>query len=288
METNYSGNKVLDITVPFFQGIDLKIGPVLANPKGYPSSQLQKGLIIVSNGQELVEEGVGFGVPVLKRGGKTIFSGEIELTWLNMGSRKEFTAVYLMNLEERLTSQRLGSLKSKSLYQIKDHLADLYRRAPLLRGPLTFLSNLLRTIFRWQTVYEEAGCNYAVVINYSIDRKTKAITVTMDTTGASLEGITEVILMNEQGAHYFDTYSDDSGLLLKEDAIGNWDLVTSETASFLSSSQRIAFTLGQINGSLLYRGRESIDNRLAWSGFGYSLHPSKQHFSYSLVIGRSA
>jgi hypothetical protein len=287
METNHSGKKILDINFPFLQGISLKIRPVLANRKGYPSSRLQKGLIIVSNGQELAEEGVGFGVPVLKQGVKTIFAGEIELTWSNMGSRREIEAIYFMNLEEMLISQSLGSLKSESLYRIKNHLADLYRRAPLLRDPLTFLSNMLRSIFRWQTVYEEAGCNYAVKVNYSVDPKAKTIKVTMDTTGASLEGITEVILMNEQGAHHFDIYSDASGLLLKGDAIGKWDLVTSETASFLCSSQQIAFTLGQINGSRLFRGRESIDNRLAWSGFGYSFHPSIQHFTYTLEIGRS-
>jgi hypothetical protein len=278
----------LDITFPFFEDISLMIGPVLANCLDYPSSKLQKGLILIANDQELAEEGVGFGVPVLKQGVRTIFAGEIDLTWLNDGSQKVITAVFLMNLEERLVSEGRGKIRSESLYQVKNHLADLYRRVPLLRSPLTSLSNLLRSSFGWRTVYEDTRRDLAVKVNYSIDFSTRIITVAMDTTGAPLGDMTEVILMNEQGAHYFDTYSDVSGLLLQGDEIGGWDLVTSENASFLSRTQRLAFTLQQIDGACLYRGRELVDSRLAWSGFGYSLHPSKRHFIYPLRVGRPA
>lgn len=288
-ETNTGENfSEMEITFPFFQDIDLRIGPVLTNSKGYPSSRLQKGLILISDGQELAEEGIGFGVPVLKQGIKTIFAGEIELTWLNEGSRQEMSVIYFMNLEERLTSQSLGSIKSRSLHQIKNHLADLYRRFPISRGPLITLSNLLRSRFGWQTTFEDVGCKHAVKVNYAFDIKTRTIAVAMDTTGVPMDGVTEVILMNEQGAHYFDTYSDSSGLLLQGEAIGSWDIVTSEAASFHSSAHRLAFTLQQINGVRLYRGRELIGSRLAWAGFGYSLPPSNQRFSYTLGIERLA
>ena len=290
MEENHPGEEIsnMDITFPFFQDICLKIGPTLTNEEGYPSSRLQKGLILISNGQELAEEGVGFGVPVLKQGVKAIFSGEIELTWSNEGSHQEIAAIFFMNLVERLTSQSHGRIKSRSLYHIKDHLAELYRRFPLSRGALTTLSNMLRSGFGWQTTFEEAGCNYAVKVNYSVDINTRTIAVAVDMSGVPKDGVTEVILMNEQGAHYFDTYSDSSGLLLQGETIGSWEKVTSKTASFLSSAHRLAFTLHQINGVSLYRGRELIGSRLAWSGFGYSLLPSNQRFTYTVGIDKLA
>jgi len=43
--------------------------------ENYPSCRIQKGLILVHDNKDLSEEGVGFGVPVLKFGQKTIFPG---------------------------------------------------------------------------------------------------------------------------------------------------------------------------------------------------------------------
>lgn len=288
MLNHLTGEKASEmaITFPFFQDISIRLKPVLTNGKGYPSSQLQKGLILISNNQELVEEGVGFGVPVLKHGLDTIFAGDMELNWSNEEFDQEITVTFLMNLEERLTSRRFGTIKSRSLYQMKNYLADLYRRIPMSRGLLTSLSNMLRSSFGWQTTYEDAGCNYAVDVHYSVDSRSGTIMVTMDTTGTAMDGVTEVILMNEQGGHFFDTYSDSSGLLLQGKKIGSWEIVNSEKASFLCRAHRIAFTLQQISGARLYRGRELVGSRLAWSGFGYSLHPSKQSFSYPLRIER--
>jgi len=279
---------IMDISIPLFSEICLKIGPVSTNGESYPTSRLQKGLILISNDQELAEEGVGFGVPVLKLGVKTIFPGGIELACSEERSCQEIKAIFFMNLEERLTSQSLGSVKSRSLYWIKNHLADVYRRFPPARGPLTAISNSLRSSFGWQTTFEEAGYNYAVKVTYTVDSQAGVIAVEVDATGVPEAGVTEMILMNEQGAYHFDTYSDSSGLLLRGEAIGSWDEVTAERASFLSSAHHLAFTLQQIDGARLFRGRELIGSRLAWSGFGYCLPPTSRRFAYTLGIERLA
>ena len=245
----------MDITIPLFSDICLKIRPVFKNGGCYPTSRLQKGLILISNGQELMEEGVGFGVPVLKLGVKTIFPGGIELSCLDKGSRQEISAKYILNLEERITSHGLGSIESRLLYQIKNHLAELYRRSPLTRGPLTAISNAVRSSFAWQTTYEDAGYSHVVKVNYAIDCHTGVIAVEVDMVTLAEDGMTELILMNEQGAHHFDLYSDSSGLELKGEKIGSWNEVTAERASFRSNAHRLAFTLQQINGARLFRGR---------------------------------
>jgi hypothetical protein len=100
------------------------------------------------------------------------------------------------------------------------------------------------------------------------------------------DGITEIILMNEQGAHHFDQYRDANGVTLHGDEIGCWDEVTASFGAFISSSQRISFSLPQVEGARLFLGRELIGSRLAWSGFGYTFSPSLNHFRYVVTIKR--
>ena len=45
----------------------------------YPTRRLQKGLLLYAGEQELAEEGVGLGVPILKRGAQTVFPGSVRL-----------------------------------------------------------------------------------------------------------------------------------------------------------------------------------------------------------------
>jgi len=79
---------------------------------------------------------------------------------------------------------------------------------------------------------------------------------------------------------------DDDGLALEGDAIGTWDLVTAARASFVSTARGVAFSLGQVDGARLARGRELIGSRVAWSGFGYSFAPTLGAFGYELWIER--
>lgn len=276
------------IPIPLLAEICLKIGPAFTKTGNYPTSRLQKGLILISNGQELSEEGVGFGVPVLKLGVKTIFPGEIELECFTEGSHQKIAATFSLNLEERLTSHRLGNVESKLFYRIKNYFENLYLRFPPSRGPLMALSNALRSSYGWQTTFVDAGWDHEVKVNYDIDAEIGAIKVDVDAAGLTGSGVTEVFLMNEQGAHHFDTYSDSSGLLLKGDKIGSWDEVTAVRASFLSNAHHVAFGLQQVDGVRLFRGRELVGSRLAWSGFGYWLPPSCQRFTYMLTIDRLA
>lgn len=276
----------MDIRIPFFEEISLRIGPVFLNGEDYPSSQLQKGLILVSNGQELAEEGVGFGVPVLMKGLKTIFAGEMELGLSNEGLRQEITATYLMNLQERLVSGSSATIKSVALYRVKNQLEEVHRRYPLLRAPLISLSNWWRNVIGWRTVYEDAGCKHLIKVNYSVDLESRTVAVRMNTAREAMDGVNEIILMNEQGANYFDVYTDSSGLHLEGDEIGTWERVSSMRARFISKGQRLAFSLGQMDGATLFRGRELVASHLAWAGFGYSLPASRQEFAYTLGIER--
>ena len=267
-------------------GLSLKIGALTANGKEYPTTQLQKGLILLHDGQELAEEGVGFGVPVLKQGIRTIFPGHIELASQRRGSVWELTATFRLNLEEKIAAPGRASVESKPLYVVKNSLAALIRRFPRLRGLLTAASNGLRWMLGWETTFEDAGFCTTVKMIYTVASQTGKVDVEVDTSDLPTDSITEVVVMNEQGAHHFDRYLDSGGTSLGGKEIGCWDEVTAEEASFISSSHRVAFTLGRVKGARLFRGRELIGSRLAWSGFGYSFPPAVERFSYTVKIER--
>ena len=73
----------MELSGPLFGDLALTISDRTpsagAHDGRYPAARLQKGLLLVCPGRDLAEEGVGFGVPVLKRGAQTVFPGAMEL-----------------------------------------------------------------------------------------------------------------------------------------------------------------------------------------------------------------
>jgi hypothetical protein len=277
----------VEISIPVLAGLaglSLKIGAQAVEAKGYPSRRLQKGLVLFQGDQELAEEGVGFGVPVLKRGIQTIFPGDVEVASQRRGAVWEVTAVFRMNLEERIAVLGRGSLRSRRLYGMKNSLAALHRRVPLVRGPLTAASSGLRWMFGWETTYEEADFDGSVKVVYTVHGEAGRVIIEVDTAGVPLDRVSEVVVMNEQGARRFDRYRDSDGTCLQGDEIGTWDNVAAAEASFVSETGGLAFTLGQVPGARLFRGREMVGLRLSWAGFGYSLTPPAERFSYVVRI----
>jgi hypothetical protein len=275
----------MEIEVPLFQGLSLKIGDTHANGKEYPTALLQKGFILLYHDQELAEEAVGFGVPVLKRGLQTIFPGAVTLTWLQSGSSWHINAQYNLNLIEKFSSGRGKYIENRLFYNVKDFLAGVIRHIPLFRGLLTATSSNLRRMLNWETTYAYAGLSTEVKVIYTVEGEMGKVTVEIDTSGLPSD-ITEVVIMNEQGAHSFNRYQDSSGVSIQGDEIGCWDEVNAEEAWFESSTHKIAFKLGQVKGARLFRGRELIFSRLAWAGFGYSFPSFINRLRYEIRIER--
>jgi hypothetical protein len=274
------------LTVPLADGMSLSISDESAGGQ-FPTGRLQKGLLLVDHDRDLAEEGVGFGVPVVKRGLQTVFPGSMRLSWQDESSLWKATAAYEMNLVERLAGPDGRTVRPGPVYAAKDALAALHRRSPPLRGLLTATSDAVRRIFRWATAYERVASAGTLTVAYAIDRSRGAVSVAVDLTGLSAVGITEVAVMNEQGAQYFDRYEDADGTVLQGRQIGTWDPVSADWGSFISASQRIAFTVRQAPGARLHRGRELLGSRVAWSGFGYTFPPAPERFAYEVDIART-
>ncbi len=271
---------------PLSNGISLQIASGANGNTAYPTGTLQKGLVLVCDGQDLSEEAVGFGVPILKRGLQTIFPGEVELYPDKSGSPGKFTARYKLNLEEKIGRKDTGTINSRLVYAMKNRMAALIRHLPVVRKLLTGTSNLLRSTFSLKTTYQPDGFFTYVSLTYSIDSATGTVLVELIGQEIIPDHISEIIIMNEQGAHHFDRYQEGEGMSTAAEKIGCWDEVTSAIGTFISTRQKVSFSLPQVHGAKLFRGRELIGTRLAWSGFGYTFPPNLDKFKYEITLKR--
>lgn len=276
----------MKIDLPLNNGISVQISSGTDRGISYPTGRIQKGWTLFCDGQDLSEEAVGFGVPILKRGLQAIFPGEVELYAHENSSPVKFSARYKLNLEEKIARSGTGTINNRLVYTSKNFLAALIRRLPIVRKLLTGTSNLLRSTFSLKTTYEPNGFFTYVTLTYSLDADAGKIVVELIGKDFIPDSISEIIVMNEQGAHHFDQYHEADGTRKSGNEIGCWDEVLAASAAFISSRHRISFSLPQVPGARLYGGRELIGSRLAWSGFGYSFPPQLDHFSYAISIKR--
>jgi hypothetical protein len=275
------------VNIPLADGLALAIGDDHADGR-FPTGRLRKGLLLLCDGRDLAEEGVGFGVPVVKRGTQTVFAGDAELRSRHVGSRWEVTATFAMNLIERLAGPGGRTAGPGLLYPVKDALAALHRRSPPLRGMLTATSGALRRTFNWTTAYERVESRGAVAVTYVVHGGQGRVDVSVDLTGLRSPGITEVVVMNEQGARCFDRYVDADGAAQQGRRIGTWQPVTADWAAFVGAGENVSFTLQRVPDAQLFRGRELLGDRVAWSGFGYALSPALKAFAYDVRVSRPA
>ncbi len=278
----------MEIILPMFQEISLKMATEPAAVEKYPTAKLSKGLILMHAGQELNEEAVGFGVPVLKRGLLTIFPGAINVDHHRTGTASEIQAVFAMNLEERVAGSDQRNLTNRTVYAIKNFLAYLHRQLPVTRGPLTAVSTLMRRAFRWRTTFEEVESSARVRMRYSVQPADGMVAMEAELSDPGNGGITELIVMHEQGGNYFDRYQELGGAVVAGEKIGTWDEVKAREGSFICARHRISFACGQAIGARLFRGRELIGSRVAWSGFGHVFSPQAGRFQCTVSIRKSA
>jgi hypothetical protein len=263
--------------------------PAAAGHSAYPTDGLQRGLLLMDGGAELGGEGVGFGVPVLKRGARAVFAGEAEVT-RDAEAPGTVVITYVMDRAERLGGRRHASGLLIPLDLARELLALLYRRAPALRPALMVCSIGIRRLLRVQTRYEPIPPVVRVPVVYTLDADSSVLVVRVELRGLPPD-VTEVVVMNELGAAYFDQYTERGGRTETGRHIGAWDVVRAPSAGF-GGSGGVWFRLDRdpdaAVAARLYRGREQVRGRLAWAGFGYCFAPGPTSFSYAVRIGRSA
>ena len=248
-------------------------------------SALHKGLIIVYDGYERVEEGAGFGVPIIKYG-KTHFPSSAQCF---IEKTRNGTAILKAFEMDAVAKKKIGkkAYLDDSLYRFfRKQFERFYlgKNSPALG----FLLNKLMEFRKYagvKTEFVKIKSKGKVLVKYEVfDRR---IRIEVDFTELEMAGCREILMLNEQGALLFTKYSDSHGLSLSEKQISGWKLVTAKNASLSNQTETLKFTLTNQKPAYLFRGREQTKNRFCWSGLSYSLSPPQTKFAYEIQIHES-
>ena len=243
---------------------------------------LQKGLVLMLDNQELVEEGIGFGVPVVKYQDKTYFSTSAEVTIRKTSSTCKLKKAYVLDAISRKKLWRASYIDDGLYSSLRKRFEKPYlshKKSELLFNKIMEL----REVAKIKTEFVKVKPRGVITVNYEIWRK--VVEVIVDFSDLTLNGCREALVLNEQGSTVFGKYSDTSGSELIGHEIGAWDAIKADQASFLSTSGQLVFSLEKIGNATLFRGWEKTRNRFSWAGLSYSLRPNHGTFDYSIRLG---
>lgn len=282
LQTNYQEN-FLDVE-PFTLQLADHLSVRLykdCRPKCLETGALQKGLVLLLDGRELIEEGVGFGVPIVKYQDKTFFSGSADVSIQKNGSGFTLTKAYTL---DTVSLKKFGqaSYIDDGLYSpIRKTFQTLYLKHKKLT-PLFNKAMELRELANIKTEFITVKPRGTVIVNYVFSPT--VINIQADFSRIALSKCEEVLVLNEQGSMPFEKYVDSSGSNLFGREIGAWETVTADQASMQSARGQISFSLKKRRGTTLFRGWERTRKRFSWAGLSYSMPRNNGVFNYSIGV----
>jgi hypothetical protein len=258
--------------------IKLKLYPD-NRPHNLETSQLEKGIVLDFNEVEIIGEGMGYGVPVIKYRDKTFFSGTSTCD-LNENSPNIITKTFILDMISRkyYKSSQISDIIYRPLHKI---FTLFYLRLKPLRF---FFDKIMevRKNFGIYTMFVKTKPRGKIKFDYHV--RDKEIAINADFSELDLRDCDEIIILNEQGAFFFNIYSDSNGIMLCKDQIGAWEKVDSDFSFFSDSNSKLSFMLKPFPNMSLFRGWEKMSSRLSWAGLNYCLKPNREFFSYSIKI----
>lgn len=249
-------------------------------PQNMKIANLQKGIILLHYGAEVVGEGTGFGVPIGKYSEETFFSGS---SFLHVHKKENSIIIrkeFLMDLIARDKFRNL-KLENKKLRRIIDSISLLYQKHNRLSRFILLGKGLLFK-FGVEPIFSRVESKGKVIVTYTIERN--RILVKLNFNRLEQNNLQKIFVLNEQGAHFFRKYSDSDGLNLNDDEIGAWNGVTAQSAKITDKQEKIGFRLKNVEGTVLRRGREVIKGSLDWIGLDYELNPECDQFEYEIEV----
>ena len=252
------------------------------SPRNLDISPIHKGLVLVGNGIELLEEGTGFGVPVVRYKDKTFFPGTADVFLHHNGEDTVVEKSFLMDTVSKKKT-RNGTYVNDSLYHIAHRaFAKGYLSIKSLR-PMFDKVIALGSAAGIKTEFVRMRPRGRVKVIYTFGPR--IIDVDVDLRELNRFGCKDVVILNEQGASFFSRYRDARGLALSGRGIGAWDRIDAEWASMSDSLGRLSFRLNKTDDATYYRGWEKVEGRLSWAGIDYTLKGIPPHFKYTIELG---
>ncbi|HTY75830.1 MAG TPA: hypothetical protein VMD05_09730 [Candidatus Nanoarchaeia archaeon] len=253
-------------------------------PRNLEIAPLQKGLVMLFQGTELIEEGAGFGVPIAKYDDNTFFSITAQIYLENQcDGAVVLRKVFFLDAVSK--KQLHGASVNDTFYSA---LHAIFERAYLRRQtfrPVFDWTMRLRKTLGIATQFEKVNPRGKVMVTYSC--LPGIVRVSVDLSALDKAGAKEILVLNEQGASAFRKYSDSDGTVLFDGQIGAWARVTAKKAVFSDTYRRLSFSLENKSNALFIRGREQIQDRFSWAGLTYALSPKVSNFEYTISFEKN-
>jgi hypothetical protein len=242
-------------------------------------SSLQKGLVLVINGRELIEEGMGFGVPVTVFSDETYFSSSAQVFISENEQNMIIVKKFLMDTLSR-RKWKIGALVDNPFYKLVSHLLEeSYRNNPSSRKVITPLMGFKNKI-GVKTDFMKSKPRGDVAVTYRI--KPDQLDVEADFSGLNKAGLKKLVMLNEQGSTFFRRLVVSDGSDVTDERIGAWKPVNANNASFTDLENSFSFCLNNLPKSRLFVGREYFKGLTAWAGMEYEVEPSLNQFHYMI------
>jgi hypothetical protein len=249
-----------------------------AEPHNWKIGDLQKGLILVHNGIEMVGEGTGFGVPVLVYSDETYFSASSKVDVSQRDGSRTVCKEFVMDRVARNRFRNV-TLENRIARRFFTRLADVYQRHPRLRSlTLKDLTGKMDV----ETTFLKAISRGKVVVTYTMDGP--RVVVRADFRDLERRGLQKIFMLNEQGSRFFREYVDSEGAELVDTEIGAWDGISAKWGCLKILNGKFGFRLWRVEDSVLRRGREFLESSLDWVGLDYEVNPETDAFEYIIEV----
>jgi hypothetical protein len=268
--------------------IDLRFGPRLAlrfyadtRPHSFQTARLHKGAIVVCDGAELVEEGLGIGVPVCRYQDGTRFALSADTFIDDSNQNPTLIKIYDMNGTASKRFRGLPIRRGGPPARLLKVLEKGYRGFRRFRTEATMMLDVL-SLLGMRNEYLKSPSKGRVVVTYRQIGRTLQIEAALDE--LSRKDLQSIIFANEQGGKLFSEYEDSNGIELHDRQIEPWQTTEAEWARLHSRLFDIGFRLHRPREWQLVRGREVVRDRISWSGLDLFCRESPQALEYSVEI----
>ena len=260
-------------------------GPVLrfygdSRPHVFQTARLQKGAVIVSGEKELVEEGLGFGVPVCRYQDGTRFSIDAT-TSVDDSNETVVIKIYDMNGIASKKFRGFPIQRASPLVRLLGVLEKGYRG---LRRFNTVATAMLTTLslLGMRNEYLQSQSKGRIAVTYH--RTNRGLQIEANFEELSLHGLNGIVFANEQSGRLFDEYRDSAGAHLCDRQIEPWRTTKAEWANLYCRTLRAGFRIHRPKGWLVVRGREVVKDRVCWSGLDLSSTQTPHALKYLIEI----
>jgi len=252
-----------------------------SRPRVLQTARLQKGAIIVCGEKELVEEGLGIGVPVCRYRDGTRFSLSAD-TFID-DSETDPTVVKIYDMNGLASRRFRGAIieRGSRFARFLKVLENGYRELRRFRAEATIILDIL-SMLGMRNEYLVSHSKGRIAVSYHRSGRDLKIKATLDE--LSCEGLQSIVFANEQGGTLFNEYEDSTGIKLHDRQIEPWRTTQAEWASLRSRTSGVGFRLHRPSGWLIVRGREVVGNRISWSGLDLFRRGTPRALEYLVEI----